>query len=224
MTKDIYIIKNDLNNKVYIGQSTNSKRRFQGHCKPSAAAKENEYLGKAIQYYGKEHFWYEILESQVENYNEREKYWISFYNSIVPNGYNILNGGEEPPHYKGSKHPESALTEQQVQDLTFDLINTSFTFSQLAQKYGLKSKTSIYEFNKGLTYVRPIPYPVRKEIRKGKLSSQDIEKIIDILKHTYRSFENIGKQYGVEARTISRINRGIFHRQENEKYPIRNKK
>ena len=31
--KDIYIIKNDLNDKVYIGQSINSEERFKSHCK-----------------------------------------------------------------------------------------------------------------------------------------------------------------------------------------------
>ena len=87
--KDIYIIKNDINNKVYIGQSLNSENRFKSHCKPN---KDNSLIDKAIQKYGKEHFYYEILESQIENYNEREKYWIEYYNSKKTNGYNILNG------------------------------------------------------------------------------------------------------------------------------------
>ena len=30
--KEIYIIKNDLNNKVYIGQAIDSKDRFRSHC------------------------------------------------------------------------------------------------------------------------------------------------------------------------------------------------
>lgn len=29
MKKDIYIIKNDINNKVYIGQAKNAKERFK---------------------------------------------------------------------------------------------------------------------------------------------------------------------------------------------------
>ena len=81
MRKDIYIIKNDINKKVYIGQAKNAKTRFQGHCKPSSA--NNEIIGRAINKYGREHFWYEILEHNVENYNEREKYWIKiFYLSL----------------------------------------------------------------------------------------------------------------------------------------------
>jgi methyl coenzyme M reductase subunit C-like uncharacterized protein (methanogenesis marker protein 7) len=41
-----------------------------------------------------------------------------------------------------------------------------------------------------------------------------------LLESTYRSFESIGAQYGVEARTISRINRGLLHKRDIE-YPIR---
>ena len=51
--KDIYIIRNNINGKVYIGQSQNAIRRFKEHCKPSNS---NSIIGKAIQKYGKENF------------------------------------------------------------------------------------------------------------------------------------------------------------------------
>lgn len=221
MKKDIYLITNDINNKVYVGQAKNSERRFQGHCKPSAAYLDNELIAHAIQTYGKEHFQLTILESQIENYNAREKYWIKYYNSQVPNGYNILDGGEEPPCMSGTLHPESKLSNEQVEALTQDLLNTKIKMIDLAKKYGFESNTSISEFNKGLTYVRDIEYPIRRENPIGKLTSDDVQEIIKILKYTYRSFESIGQQYGIEARAISRINRGIFHKQDNEIYPIR---
>ena len=53
------------------------------------------------------------------------------------------------------------------------------------------------------------------------MSYEQILEIIELLKTTYLSYEEIGKQYGFEARTISRINRGIYHKQANETYPIR---
>ena len=37
----------------------------------------------------------EVLE-WTENYNEREIALIREYNTLVPNGYNIAKGGEEP--------------------------------------------------------------------------------------------------------------------------------
>ena len=42
---------------------------------------------------GVENFWYEVIET-TENYDEREGYWINYYNSTVPNGYNLLLDGD----------------------------------------------------------------------------------------------------------------------------------
>ena len=221
MLKDIYIIKNDINNKVYIGQAKNTKERFQGHCKPSAAHNDNDLVAKAIQEYGKQHFFYEILESQIENYNEKEKYYIKQYNSLTPNGYNILEGGDEPPIMRGYEHPEAILSKDQIKNLTKDLQETTLSFEELAKKYNFQSRASIMEFNKGLTYVRDIQYPIRKKSYIGKLTDEDVNDIIQLLKYTYRSYKDIANQYGMEYRAIKKINTGESHYNSNIEYPIR---
>jgi group I intron endonuclease len=221
LKKDIYIIKNNINDKVYIGQAKNTKKRFDSHCKPSSA-NDGDLVSVAISKYGKNNFYYEILEEQIEDYNEKELYWIKYYNSIVPNGYNILPGGNEPPVIRGESHPESILSSEQVEQLTNDLKNTELKYTDLANKYGFVSKTSIEEFNYGKTYFRNyIDYPIRKENIIGKLKSSDIDNIIRLLSTTYLSYEEISSTYNVEARTISRINRGLLHHRDNLEYPIR---
>ena len=91
----IYIIRNRVNNKVYVGQTKVSIRlRFQNHL--SAARHGKDYvIGKAIRKYGEENFYIELLEEcLVSELNEREKYWISFYNSANSKfGYNMSIGG-----------------------------------------------------------------------------------------------------------------------------------
>lgn len=95
----IYIIKNDINNKVYIGQSINIHKRIQEHFWKSECNKDvsyNSILHAAIRKYGKEHFYYEILEECNESLLDTlEKEYINKYNSISPNGYNILSGGQQ---------------------------------------------------------------------------------------------------------------------------------
>ena len=62
--------------------------------------------------YGFEKFHYEILDYQVEDYNEREKYWIQQYNSLIPNGYNITSGGDGFGY--GIGHPCSKFKDEKT--------------------------------------------------------------------------------------------------------------
>lgn len=92
----IYIIKNDINDKVYVGKTEFSiEKRFKEHLSDSNKRQaEHRPLYRAICKYGKEHFWVEELEkcpSQLAN--DREKYWIEQYNSYY-HGYNATFGGD----------------------------------------------------------------------------------------------------------------------------------
>ena len=85
----IYKTTNKLNGKVYIGQDKNNNPSYYG------SGKKLKY---AIKKYGKENFTKEVLEECVDeaHMNEREIYWITFYNSKDENiGYNISDGGKE---------------------------------------------------------------------------------------------------------------------------------
>jgi group I intron endonuclease len=218
--KDIYIIKNDINTKVYIGQALDSKKRFQSHCKKN---NDNSLIDKAIQKYGKEHFWFEILESQIENYNEREKYWIKYYNSLKPFGYNILTGGDEPPRYIGDEHPNVKISDENVKLLKIDLAQTTISLSQLAEKYNI-SKRQVMRINQGISRASlNEKYPIRQNPNiNGKLSEEDVDNIIDLLKFTYRFNGDIAREYGVDVHAISQINNGVSHHRNNISYPIRN--
>lgn len=91
----IYIIRNTVNDKVYVGQTHVSiKLRFQNHL--SAARHGKDYvIGKAIRKYGEDKFYVELLEEcLVEELNEREQYWISFFKATDNRfGYNMSVGG-----------------------------------------------------------------------------------------------------------------------------------
>lgn len=217
--KDIYIIKNTINEKIYIGQSIDTKSRFTSHCKNK---KDHSLIDMSIQKHGKQYFYFEVLESQIENYNEREKYWIKFYNSITPNGYNILPGGEEPPTFYGDDHPNTKIKEKEVLSLKEDLRKTKIPLSELGEKYGI-SKKQILRINQGLS--RSIigeTYPVRANPNiNGKLTEKNVKEIIFLLKYSYRFNGEIARQYGVEVHAISKINNGDLHRDNNEEYPIR---
>ena len=65
MKKDIYIIKNDINKKVYIGQAVNTQNRWWYHLSDARKSKKYSIIDKAINKYGKEHFHYEIITNDI---------------------------------------------------------------------------------------------------------------------------------------------------------------
>ena len=90
MTCGIYKIENKINGKIYIGQSIEIERRWQKHL----SASDDFIVHQAIRKYGKENFIFSIVEEcELIDLNEKENYWINFYQSIVPNGYNMIPGG-----------------------------------------------------------------------------------------------------------------------------------
>lgn len=94
----IYKITNLSNNKIYIGQSINIYQRYKAHQQYALNPKSREYntpIHNAIRKYGIQNFQLEILEQcTTEQLDEKEIYWINYYNSTDRAiGYNLTNGG-----------------------------------------------------------------------------------------------------------------------------------
>lgn len=95
-TKGIYKITEIGTDYSYIGQSMNVGDRIITHIKTglgigSSASLSNKFY-KVLAEKGPQSFTYEILESGDINLDEREKYWIDFYDSIRF-GFNSKIGG-----------------------------------------------------------------------------------------------------------------------------------
>ena len=93
----IYKITNKVNGKSYIGQTIqNVKERFYQHCATKCSqAILNMVIHKAITKYGKSNFTIEVIEEvESANLNDRERYWIRYYDSYN-NGYNSTEGGQD---------------------------------------------------------------------------------------------------------------------------------
>lgn len=97
----IYKITNDVNNKIYIGLTTQTiDIRWRKHLENANYV--DYYLYRAMRKYGIEHFHIEMVEKiDDEMLPEREQYWINFYDSYL-NGYNMTRGGEGNRHYSKS--------------------------------------------------------------------------------------------------------------------------
>ena len=80
----IYKITRIKTGEIYIGKSTDIKKRWQEHCKTAfgVGTIAHSVLHTTIKKDGIENFTFELLEEvPKDRLTEREKYWISFYNS-----------------------------------------------------------------------------------------------------------------------------------------------
>jgi len=91
----IYLIKNLINNKAYIGQSIRVKYRLSEHIQ-NVKNKKNCILYNAINKYGLKNFEFNIIDfaNNIDSLNEKEIQYIQQYNSNNRKfGYNIEEGG-----------------------------------------------------------------------------------------------------------------------------------
>lgn len=94
MISGIYKITNKINNKVYIGQSVNIEERWDYH-KAVCHWDNQSALYRAFKKYGIKNFDFQVIEKVPpikEQLNEREIYWIKYYDACK-NGYNLTKGG-----------------------------------------------------------------------------------------------------------------------------------
>ena len=92
----IYKITSKDTGKCYIGQSIDIETRWKQHISKALYTLENTKFYNALRKYGYENFTFEIIEEcdkEQDILDERERYWIAYYNSYN-DGYNSTLGGQ----------------------------------------------------------------------------------------------------------------------------------
>ena len=88
----IYKITNNINKKIYIGQTIQDENiRWNHHIREASNGSDTKFH-RALRKYGKDGFIWEVIE-EVDNdkLNEREIYWISYFDTFN-NRYNSTIG------------------------------------------------------------------------------------------------------------------------------------
>lgn len=96
----IYKIVNNINGKIYIGQTTRSlSDRWKDH-KKLAKQGSKLHLYCSMRKYGVDNFSIEVIDTATskEELNVKEIFWISYYNTTdLSLGYNNSYGGDINP-------------------------------------------------------------------------------------------------------------------------------
>lgn len=125
----IYIIKNTINNKVYIGQTrTSVNQRWSEHLRHAKYG--DQVINRAMRKYGIDKFYIETLEiCDIKVLDEREMYYIDLYNSTDKSkGYNVSLGGNTP------KFKRKVLS---ISELINLYVQEEFTLEEIAKKFNV---------------------------------------------------------------------------------------
>ena len=145
----IYKITNKINNKVYIGQSVNIKRRWKDHIRGNK--KCVSLIHSAINKYGVDSFDFEVLfEFNKVNYdlmNILEIAYIKYFNSLSPNGYNLDSGGK-------NKIPSDETRKKISENTRIAMIDVDYTNIINANRNNInidRRKESLKEYYNNMT-------------------------------------------------------------------------
>lgn len=208
----IYIITNDINNKVYIGQTIQSlKKRFSGHCCYSKSDRSSSmYIKRAIHKYGKDKFHISLLEEcSIDSLNEREIYWISKYDSYY-NGYNLTLGGQSSNNFSLNKLSK-VIDIKKFEDYILEFKPLA---TEVASHFGI-CKCSVYNLIKELNNPNLILNSYNP--RKAKsINDININELISLYNNGW-SILDLVKKYHIRKNKISsflkengiKIKRGI---------------
>jgi len=208
----IYKISNNINNKVYIGETIqdNPYKRWRGHQASINSGKGCPLLRKAVLKHGINNFKFEVLiicfDHDVYKY---EKEYIKKYNSVVPNGYNSNEGGDPTINRTGIPH-----TKETIERIKNTLRQKYIDNPNLRQEIGNKVKVGMQNINlseiikEKQQYKRENNIPLFKNRVNSSLYEETKDKIRDSVNKYYDTVDKETKQNRKEKHSIimSKVN------------------
>lgn len=216
MLNTIYILRNIIDNKIYIGQTWLS---FEDRWNNGRGYKRNPYLYAAIKKHGKSNFKYEVLTvcGTQEAADYWEAYFIKKFNSTDRTiGYNLREGGNgggrlslETRHKLSVINTGKITTEETKQKLSIAGLGNQ---NSLGVKASDTTKAAVSKTHKG----KPKSEEQKKKMSEaaiGRLHSEETKlkmrkpkKVTlqqkDLIKKDSRSIKNIAQEYGISEASV----------------------
>ncbi len=205
----IYLIRNQINGKVYVGQTTQSLcRRWQAHIGHARRADRGvSVIGAAILKHGHTNFKIELLEvcDSQDALNFAECKWIDHFNSYAPNGYNLRQGGSRGAHAESTKQK---LRNRIVKESTKEKLRGRVILPKTREKLSAAAQRRPVTLRMRLALL--IGQKAKKNLRgeknpNAKVTSSQAQEI----RHLYQSGEHtqqeLAELFGVKQVTISAI-------------------
>jgi group I intron endonuclease len=206
----IYLIKNKVNGKCYVGQTRQKKVESRWAYHRNAHVTNTSYLANAIRAHGWESFETAVIcEIPNEELDDREILEIRERNTLAPNGYNLDGGGgvnklvhldtreKMRQSQLGRKHPEE--------------VKLKIGSSQIGELNHMYGKVFTEEHrNKLRQAARKSGYDHSKMAEDDKPNKKEVNQYTtgwDFLK-THESISKAAEEMGVDRTTIGNCCRG----------------
>ena len=166
----IYSITNTVNGKKYIGQSLQMDiyDRWKSHLKKSTHCR---YLKHALDKYTITNFKFEVIIICFDNDCDRyEKEYMERFNTLVPNGYNLREAGNNGRHNDETKEKIKKSVKSMYSNLTP---------AERKRKYGTLVGEKNHNFGKKWSMERRLAFSkIMKEVRKKKPVTFNIKGLV----------------------------------------------
>jgi len=228
----IYMVVNLINNKKYIGQSKNIRKRFQSHhlvdYKNENNCNYNTKFYQALRKYGIDNFEVIILKlCEEKELDDLEIKYIKEFDTFK-NGYNSTEGGQywspniysEETELKRQKtreqnkslmsenHPRAKLTNQQVWDIRQRYIDGE-PIKEIYQDFKdlYSNQQTFKRIVLGQTYVTVGNIPNKEQVRhtNAKLTNVQVKEIRNSYKKGVVSYRELGEKYNLSESSIAAI-------------------
>lgn len=148
---EIYLTRNLINNKKYIGQSIRNDKNYLG---------SGNLLKKAIKKYGKDNFLKEVIVSGDFNYNllnDLEIHYICLYNANNSGEfYNLKQGGRNCgiPHTDKHKDRLKSWQDNPILKINADLERRREVIKKANEASRLRLSKKVYEFDENYKVIK----------------------------------------------------------------------
>lgn len=224
----IYMVENKINKKKYIGQTIQNdiNKRWNKH-----KSTNRKYIGQILfnsyNKYGIDNFKFKILCICFDDdANKYEIEYIQKYNTLYPNGYNLLIGGNNKKHHEytintlkeklsGINHPNFGknFSEERKNNMRLCRIgnlNPNFGKNLSTKQIELiKQRINSFSEEKRKEINLKISESVKKSIKNRKIVIQyDLNN--NVIKK-YDSISEASNQTNISRRSIQRCCDGIYY-------------
>lgn len=206
----IYLIENRITGQAYVGKSVDILSRWEQHIDAARLHKQDYEFYKDLEQI--ENFSFSILEQcSKEELSDKEHFYIEKLNT-KKFGYNQVQAIDQ-------RKIEAEMFDKRICDAIYYLETSLLTYKEIAKRTGLteviianinrcKSHTEYhsYKTNIRLECGKKQYADIGENNPRSKLTEQQVIQIIELLKTTNLTAEQIGNQFGVTKSAINNIN------------------